>query len=87
MANIQKEAVELRNRYSSESSGFGVGVSAGIGSNGQIKSNGISGNISANRSNQNTDETIHANGNFSNVNEVHNNTGSMETALTRKAER
>jgi len=77
VANIQKEAVELRNRYSSESSGFGVGVSAGIGSNGQIKSNGISGNISANRSNQNTDETIHANGNFSNVNEVHNNTGTM----------
>ena len=77
VANIQKEAVELRNRYSSESSGFGVGVSAGIGSNGQIKSNGISGNISANRSNRNTDETIHANGNFSNVNEVHNNTGTM----------
>ena len=77
VANIQKEAVELRNRYSSESSGFGVGVSAGIGSNGQIKSNGISGNISANRSNQNTDETIHANGSFTNVNEVHNNTGTM----------
>lgn len=32
VANIQKEAVELRNSYSSESSGFGVGVSAGIGS-------------------------------------------------------
>ena len=77
VANIKKEAVELRNNYSSESSGFGVGVSAGIGSNGQIKSNGISGNISANRSNQNTVETIHANGNFSNVNEVHNNTGTM----------
>ena len=77
VANIQKEAVELRNRYSSESSGFGVGVSVGIGSNGQIKSNGISGNISANRSNRNTDETIHANGSFKNVNEVHNNTGSM----------
>ena len=77
VANIQKEAVELRNRYSSESSGFGVGVSAGIGSNGQIKSNGISGNISANRSNRNTVETIHANGSFTNVNEVHNNTGTM----------
>ena len=77
VANIQKEAVELRNRYSSESSGFGVGVSAGIGSNGQIKSNGISGNISANRNNRNTDETIHANGSFTNVNEVHNNTGTM----------
>ena len=77
MANIQKEAVELRNRYSSESSDFGVGVSAGIGSNEQIKSNGISGNISANRSNRNTVETIHANGSFTNVNEVHNNTGTM----------
>ncbi|BBM46094.1 two-partner secretion domain-containing protein [Leptotrichia trevisanii] len=77
VANIQKEAVELRNSYSSESSGFGVGVSAGIGSNGQIKPNGISGNISANRSNQNTVETVYANGNFKNVNEVHNNTGSM----------
>ena len=77
VANIQKEAVELRNRYSSESSGFGVGVSAGIGSNGQIKSNGISGNISANRNNQNTDETLHHNGSFTNVNEVHNNTGTM----------
>ncbi|BBM51016.1 hemagglutinin repeat-containing protein [Leptotrichia wadei] len=77
VANIQKEAVELRNRYSSESSGFGVGVSAGIGSNGQIKPNGISGNVSANRSNQNTVETVYANGNFKNVNEVHNNTGSM----------
>ena len=77
VANIQKEAVELRNRYSSESSGFGVGVSAGIGSNGEIKSNGISGNISANRNNQNTVETIHANGSFTNVNEVHNNTGTM----------
>ena len=77
VANIQKEAVELRNRYSSESLGFGVGVSVGIGSNGQIKSNGISGNISANRSNRNTDETIHYNGSFTNVNEVHNNTGTM----------
>ena len=77
VANIQKEAVELRNRYSSESSGFGVGVSAGIGSNGQIKSNGISGNISANRSNRNTVETLHHNGSFTNVNEVHNNTGTM----------
>ena len=77
VANIQKEAVELRNRYSSESSGFGAGVSAGIGSNGQIKSNGISGNISTNRSNQSTDETLHHNGSFTNVNEVHNNTGTM----------
>ena len=77
VANIQKEAVELRNRYSSESSGFGFGVSAGVGSNGQIKLNSISGNISINGGNQNTAETVYANGNFRNVNEVHNNTGSM----------
>ncbi|WP_248615008.1 filamentous hemagglutinin N-terminal domain-containing protein [Leptotrichia hofstadii] len=77
VANIQKEAVELRNRYSSESSGFGFGVSAGVGSNGQIKPNSISGNISINGGNQNTAETVYANGNFKNVNEVHNNTGSM----------
>ena len=77
VANIQKEAVELRNRYSSESSGFGFGVSAGVGSNGQIKPNSISGNISINGGNQNTAETVYANGNFNNVNEVHNNTGSM----------
>ena len=34
-------------------------------------------NVSASRSNQNTVETIHANGSFTNVNEVHNNTGTM----------
>ena len=35
------------------------------------------GSISVSRNNQNTVETIHANGNFSNVNEVNNNTGTM----------
>ncbi|WP_314294538.1 pre-toxin TG domain-containing protein [Leptotrichia massiliensis] len=34
-------------------------------------------NVPANRSNQNTVENVYANGNFKNVNEVHNNTGSM----------
>ena len=77
VANIQKEAVELRNRYSSESSGFGVGVSTGVDSNGKIKPSSISGNISANRVDQNTVETVYANGNFKNVNEIHNNTESM----------
>ena len=43
--NITKESVEHHNSYRSSSKSFGV--SAGIGSNGQIKSNGISGNISA----------------------------------------
>ena len=75
--NIQKEAVELHNSYSSKNSGFGAGVSAGIGSNGQIKPSSIGGNVSASRSNQNTTETIYQNGNFQNVNEVHNNTGTM----------
>ena len=75
--NIQKEAVELHNSYSSKNSGFGAGVSAGIGSNGQIKPSSIGGNVSASRSNQNTIETIYQNGNFQNVNEVHNNTGTM----------
>ena len=75
--NIRKEAVELHNSYSSKNSGFGAGVSAGIGSNGQIKPSSIGGNVSASRSNQNTTETIYQNGNFQNVNEVHNNTGTM----------
>ena len=75
--NIRKEAVELHNSYSSKNSGFGAGVSAGIGSNGQIKPSSIGGNVSASRSNQNTTETVYQNGNFQNVNEVHNNTGTM----------
>ena len=75
--NIRKEAVELHNSYSSKNSGFGAGVSAGIGSNGQIKPSSIGGNVSASRSNQNTIETVYQNGNFQNVNEVHNNTGTM----------
>ena len=75
--NIRKEAVELHKSYSSKNSGFGAGVSAGIGSNGQIKPSSIGGNVSASRSNQNTTETVYQNGNFQNVNEVHNNTGTM----------
>ena len=75
--NIRKEAVELHNSYSSKNSGFGAGVSAGIGSNGQIKPSSIGGNVSASRSNLNTTETVYQNGNFQNVNEVHNNTGTM----------
>ena len=75
--NIRKEAVELHKSYSSKNSGFGAGVSAGIGSNGQIKPSSIGGNVSASRSNLNTTETVYQNGNFQNVNEVHNNTGTM----------
>ena len=77
VANIQKEAVELKNSYSSKNSSLGMGLSAGIGSKGSIKSNGISGNVSQSNGNLNTEGINYQNGNFVNVNEVHNNTGSM----------
>ncbi|MBF1337354.1 MAG: hemagglutinin repeat-containing protein [Leptotrichia sp.] len=77
VANIQKEAVELHNSYSSSSSSRGINVGATIGYGHKIQTTGNSGSISASRNNWNTDETIHANGNFRNVNEVHNNTGTM----------
>ena len=54
---------------------MGVGVNTSFGSDGKAK--GTTVNVSASRSNSNTDETIHHNGNFSNVDEVHNNTGTM----------
>lgn len=75
--NIRKEAVELHNSSSSRSSNFGIstGATIGYGYGTQITGNG--GSVSANRSNQNTNETIYQNGNFQNVNEVHNNTGTM----------
>ena len=77
VANIQKEAVELHNSSSSRSSNFGIstGATIGYGYGTQITGNG--GSVSANRSNLNTTETIYQNGNFQNVNEVHNNTGTM----------
>ena len=77
VANIQKEAVELHNSYSSSSSSRGINVGATIGYGHKIQTTGNGRSISASRSNRNTDETIHANGNFRNVNEVHNNTGTM----------
>ena len=75
--NIRKEAVELHNSSSSRSSNFGIstGATIGYGYGTQITGNG--GSVSANRSNLNTTETIYQNGNFQNVNEVHNNTGAM----------
>ena len=75
--NIRKEAVELHNSSSSRSSNFGIstGATIGYGYGTQITGNG--GSVSANRSNLNTTETVYQNGNFQNVNEVHNNTGTM----------
>ena len=77
VANIQKEAVELHNSYTSSSSSRGINAGATIGYGHKIQTTGNGGSISVSRSNQNTVETIHANGNFRNVNEVHNNTGTM----------
>ena len=71
VANIQKEAVELKNSYNSKNSSLGMKLSAGIGSKGSIKSNGISRNISQSNGNPNTKSTNYQNGNFVNVNEVH----------------
>jgi len=77
IANIQKEAVELHNSYTSSSSSRGMNAGATIGYGHKIQTTGNGGSISASQSNQNTVETVYANGNFRNVNEVHNNTGSM----------
>ena len=77
VANIQKEAVELHNSYTSSSSSRGINAGATIGYGHKIQTTGNGGSISASQSSQNTVETVYANGNFKNVNEVHNNTGSM----------
>ena len=69
--------MELHNSYRSSSKNFGVSAGATIGYGHKIQTTGNGGSISVSRSNQNTVETIHANGSFTNVNEVHNNTGTM----------
>ena len=75
--NITKESVKLHNSYRSSSKSFGVSAGAIIGYGHKIQTTGNGGDISASKSNQNTTETIYQNGNFQNVNEVHNNTGTM----------
>ena len=75
--NIKKESVELHNFYRSSSKSFGINAGATIGYGHKIQTTGNGGSISVSRSNQNTVETIHANGSFTNVNEVHNNIGTM----------
>ena len=69
--------MELHNSYTSSSSSRGINAGATIGYGHKIQTTGNGGSISASQSNQNTVETVYANGNFKNVNEVHNNTGSM----------
>ena len=75
--NITKESLELHNSYRSSSKSFGVNAGATIGYGHKIQTTGNGGSISAGRSNLNIDETIHHNGSFTNVDEVHNNTGTM----------
>ena len=74
--NITKESVKLHNSYRNSSS-RGINAGATIGYGHKIQTTGNGGSISASKSNQNTTETIYQNGNFQNVNEVHNNTGTM----------
>ena len=75
--NIRKEAVELHNSSNSSSSSKGINASATVGYGHKMQTTGNGGSISASKSNQNTTEIIYQNGNFQNVNEVHNNTGTM----------
>lgn len=75
--NITKESVELHNFYRSGLKSYGVSAGATVGYGHKMQTTGNGGSISVSRSNQNTVETIHANGSFTNVNEVHNNIGTM----------
>ena len=75
--NITRESVELHNFYRSGLKSYGVSAGATVGYEHKLQTTGNGGSISVSRSNQNTVETIHANGSFTNVNEVHNNTGTM----------
>ena len=77
VGNVKVESAvnEYDTESRSSSKGMGVGVNTSFGSDGKAK--GTTVNVSASRSNSNTDETIHHNGSFTNVDEVHNNTGTI----------
>ena len=75
--NITKTAVELNNYSSSNSrsSGVSAGVTINYNNGFQAEANAV--NISASKSNMNTNGTNFQNGKFVNVDEVHNNTKNM----------
>ena len=75
--NITKKAVELNNysSSSSKSSGVSAGVTINYNNGFQAEANAV--NISASKSNMNTNGTNFQNGKFVNVDEVHNNTKNM----------
>ena len=90
--NVSKKAVELKNIQTSTSSSQGIGVGASLNLSPDLNKNanvpkgqdshtanstGVIVNISANKSKQNTNETIYQNGSFVNVNEIYNNTKNM----------
>ena len=92
VANIQKEAVELHNSNNSSGKSRGISVGGSLTlspdlnklkdgnlTGDKFSTNSVSGNvsISGSRNSSNTDETIYQNGSFVNVNEIHNNTGTM----------
>ena len=92
VANIQKEAVELHNSNNSSGKSRGISVGGSLTlspdlnklkdgnlTGDKFSANSVSGNvsISGSRNSSNTDETIYQNGSFVNVNEIHNNTGTM----------
>ena len=75
--NINKVAVELDNSSSTKSSSKGISAEASVGYGRKANAEFDAIKFSASGSKQNTDSTIHQNGSFVNVDEVHNNTKNM----------
>ena len=77
MDNITKKAVELNNYSSSSSKNSGVSAGVTINYNNGFQAEADTINISASKSNMNSNGTTYQNGLFVNVDEVHNNTKNM----------
>ena len=75
--NITKKAVELNNYSSSSSKNSGVSAGVTINYNNGFQAEADTINISASKSNMNSNGTTYQNGLFVNVDEVHNNTKNM----------
>ena len=77
MDNITKKAVELNNYSSSSSKSSGVSAGVTINYNNGFQAEVDTINISASKSNMNSNGTTYQNGLFVNVDEEHNNTKNM----------
>ena len=75
--NVNKKVVELHNNFSSNSLSKGINAGVAIGYSNKVQTIGNGINVSANKSNQKTNETIYQNGSFVNVSEIHNNIKNM----------